>query len=52
MKDNQTIDCTVHDCKYCDCDENICKLKCIKICNCNDRDGSKENTMCYSYKKK
>lgn len=52
MKDNeQTIKCSVHDCKHCDCDDNKCKLDKIKVCNCNG-DGGKETTMCDSYKEK
>ena len=52
MKDNeQTIKCSVHDCKHCDCDDNKCKLDKIKVCNCSG-DGGKETTMCDSYKEK
>lgn len=46
----QKIDCTVFDCKYCDCDMECCKLGKIKVCNCAD-DKDKESTMCDSYKK-
>ena len=31
MKANKNIDCTVHDCKYCDCSCNKCCLNCIKV---------------------
>lgn len=51
MEKNQKIVCNVYDCKYCDCDENCCKLKKIKVCNC-DGCGCKETTMCDSYKEK
>lgn len=48
---NENIDCTVHDCKYCECNVNKCKLNCIKIANCGKK-AIKENTMCSSYKKR
>lgn len=51
MDNKQTIDCTVHDCKYCNCECNKCKLNCIKIANCKG-DGTKETTMCADYKKR
>lgn len=47
----QTIGCTVYDCKYCNCDNDCCKLKEVKICNCSGC-GDKENTMCDNYKEK
>lgn len=50
-KNKQTIDCTVHDCKYCNCECDLCELDSINVCNCGC-DGKKENTMCGSYKKK
>lgn len=51
-KDNeQTIECSVHDCKHCDCGCNMCELDKIKVRNCNG-DGEKETTMCNSYEKK
>jgi len=49
-KDNQQIQCSVHDCKHCDCECDCCKLESIKVCNCRG-DGDKENTMCSSYDK-
>lgn len=49
---NQLIDCTVHDCEYCNCLWNKCKLNEIKICNCKGEDGEKETTMCDSYQKR
>lgn len=48
---NENIDCTVKDCKYCECNKNKCKLNCIKIANCNNK-KNKESTMCVSYKKR
>lgn len=51
MKKSQSIDCTVHDCRYCDCPVSKCTLNCIKVSNC-DGEGSKETTMCQSYNKK
>lgn len=50
-KDEQCINCTVHDCKYCDTECDCCNLKEIKVCNCSN-DENKEATMCDSYKKK
>ena len=47
---NDNIDCTVKDCKYCECSVNKCRVKCIKIASCGDK-NIKENTMCVSYKK-
>ena len=44
---NDNIDCTVKDCKYCECNVNKCKLNCIKITK-----GNKEYTKCASYKKR
>lgn len=49
---NQKINCKVHDCKYCDCDDSICLLKEIEVCNCKTGNISKELTMCNSYKAK
>lgn len=51
MKKEQKIDCSVHDCKHCNCDKDVCKLENIKVCNCKG-DGQKETTMCDSYKEK
>ena len=51
MSKNDNIDCIVHDCKYCDCDTDKCKLNCIKVAH-SGKDGLKEHTMCASYKKK
>ncbi len=48
----QLIDCTVHDCKHCNCEENKCKLRGIQVCNCGNEQGEKETTMCDSYDKK
>ena len=52
IKVGQTIKCKVHDCKYCDCEKNLCKLKAINIVNCTSGDTNKELTMCDSYKSK
>lgn len=49
--ENQTINCTVHDCRHCDCEKNCCELKEIKVCNCNNSE-QKEATMCDNYQKK
>lgn len=51
MKKDQKIDCTVYDCRYCDCDNDNCTLKSIKVCSC-DCGEDKEATMCDSYKEK
>ncbi len=46
---NQKIKCDVFDCKHCNCDDKVCNLKEIKVCNCS-HDDTKEATMCYSFK--
>lgn len=51
MKKEQQINCTVHDCEHCNCEENQCQLKSIKVCNCGES-NCKENTICDSYKKR
>ena len=51
MSKFQKIACTVHDCKHCNCDEDCCLLKEIKVCNCKDT-SDKEATMCDSYNKR
>ena len=48
--EKQTIKCTVHDCKHCNCDKEECKLDEIKVCHCNP-DKEKKATMCDNYKK-
>lgn len=50
-EERQTINCTVYDCKHCNCDDSCCELNEIKVCNCGD-DEKKEATMCDSYKKR
>ncbi len=49
-KDNQTIKCSVEDCKY--HIGNDCSLDKIKVASCesNNAEGTKERTMCDSYK--
>lgn len=47
---DQKICCSVHDCKFCNCNENCCSLDKIEVCNCGC-DKDKEATMCNSYKK-
>lgn len=49
--DNQTINCSVHSCKHCNCDSDMCDLNAIKICDCNEK-NEKEGTMCDSYKER
>lgn len=54
MKDpyfNQSIDCDVHNCTYCNCEENKCGLAKIKICRIANN-GSKLETICDSFKNK
>ena len=48
----QKIKCQVHDCKYCNCETNLCKLKEIEVCNCISGNSPRELTMCNSYKAK
>lgn len=50
-KDKQIINCEVHDCMYCDCVNDACCLKEIKVSNCNHK-NNKESTMCDSYMKR
>lgn len=45
------IHCNVYDCSHCNCSNELCNLKEIKVCNCND-DQKKEATMCDSYNKR
>lgn len=47
----QSINCDVHDCKHCECSENVCALHEIKVCSCSPEE-EKEATMCNSYKKR
>ena len=54
MGDDMTrknIKCTVFDCKHCICDEELCNLDEIKVCNCMDGE-TKEATMFDSFKKR
>lgn len=44
----QKINCSVYDCKYCNCDIDCCNLDSIKVCNCDSK-HKKETTMCDSY---
>ena len=48
----QKIKCQVHDCKYCDCNKDLCDLKEIEVVNCTSGETPKELTMCNSYKAK
>lgn len=51
MKDKQTIECSVYNCKYCVCDCNLCNLKKIKVALCAS-DDNKQATMCDSFKER
>jgi len=48
----QKIKCQVHDCKYCNCEKNLCELMEINVVNCTSGKSPKELTMCDSYKAK
>ena len=48
---SQKIECNVFDCKHCNCDDCVCNLKEIKVCNCGHNED-KESTMCNSYKQR
>lgn len=51
QKNRQSIKCDVFDCKHCICDDEVCSLNEIKVCNCfNDKE--KEATMCDSFEAK
>ena len=47
----QKINCDVFDCKHCNCDDCLCELEKIRVCNCN-YNCDKESTMCDSYDKR
>ena len=49
--EKQTIHCSVHNCDFCNEQENHCELEEIKVCNCSN-DHEKEATMCDSFKEK
>lgn len=49
--EEQTIKCSVEDCRYNDCAYGCCDLNEIKVCSCGDEE-KKEATMCNSYKKR
>lgn len=49
--EKQTIHCSVHNCDFCNEQENHCKLDEIKVCNCNPA-SEKEATMCDSFKER
>ena len=51
MRDNLNIKCDVKSCKFCDCENNYCIRKEIKVCN-QSKDCTKQATMCDSYKPK
>lgn len=49
----QKIKCNVENCKHCDCEEKVCKLKEIKVCNCGcDEACECDETMCGSFKER
>lgn len=49
--EKKQINCSVYDCKHCNCECDKCKLEEIKVCNCEGC-GEKKTTMCDSYKKR
>ncbi len=49
--ERQIIHCSVHNCDFCDTQENTCELKEIKVCNCRESQH-KEATMCDSFRRK
>lgn len=49
--EKQTIHCSVHNCDFCNVQENHCQLQEIKVCNCSVN-HEKEATMCDSFKEK
>lgn len=49
----QVIKCDVRNCKYCNCDNDICELKEIKVSNSGcDKACQCEATMCASFKER
>ena len=48
-KNNKSIKCDVHDCKFQNNDENYCTLEEIKVTSENEDNSEKDNTLCDSY---
>jgi len=50
MKNNEqkTIQCNVHECKYCNCKDDKCTLNKIKVSKSSNEEN-KEDTMCTSF---
>lgn len=49
-KDKQNINCDVHSCKYCDCENDHCDLREIEIKNQSGVASDEKDTICSSYK--
>ena len=49
MKDKQKINCNVHTCKHCNCDEDCCALREIEIKNQSGQATDKRETICNNY---
>lgn len=47
----QKISCNVHDCHYCDRQNDMCQKDEIKVCHCT-LEEEKEATMCDAYRKR
>ncbi|MGM9878472.1 MAG: DUF1540 domain-containing protein [Bacilli bacterium] len=48
-KDKQNINCDVHSCKHCNCDENHCDLREVEIKNQSGMAMNEKETICSSY---
>ena len=48
-KNKQNINCDVHSCKYCNCDDDYCDLREIEIKNQSGLAMDEKETICSSY---
>lgn len=48
-KNKQNINCDVHSCKYCNCDDDHCDLREIEIKNQSGLAMDEKETICSSY---
>lgn len=48
-KDKQRINCDVHSCKHCNCDEDHCDLREVEIKNQSGMATNEKETICSSY---
>lgn len=48
-KNKQNINCDVHSCKHCNCEENHCDLREVEIKNQSGMATDEKETICSSY---